>query len=429
MEAVNWGMPAVNFERMRQAFEQIGGEPNQVAYWSRPFGWKNQTLTPNPDTIYFMPFYDTREGPVVLEIPPADGGVIVGSVDDAWQTAIADVGPAGLDKGRGGKYLILPPGYEDKVPAGYLPLPSSTYAGFAILRSDIGSGSEADIAKAVQYAKRIKLYPLAQAANPPPTKFVDALDQMFDATIPYDLRFYQSLNDFVQREPWLERDRAMIDMLKTIGIEKGKPFQSDEKTQADLEDAAREAHAWMDSIYEEFFPPFDKDARWALPASPEVVEGMSTNFAKPDSYPIDGRGRTYSYAYFSTKQLGAGQYYLMTIKDNAGNDLDGGSTYRLRVPADAPVRQYWSATVYDRTSHALIRDTPRSSRGSNSQGLHKNTDGSVDIWFGPRAPEGRESNWVPTKAGGQFEVMFRLYGPEQSFFEKRWVLPDLEKIP
>jgi hypothetical protein len=134
----------------------------------------------------------------VLEIPAADENAsITDSVDDAWQTAIEDVGPAGVDKGKGGMYVILPPGYTDKVPDGYIPMPSPTYTGFAILRSTLKSGSDADIAKAVDYGKRVKVYPLSQAANPPETKFVDAIDTVFDSTIPYDLRFFQALDRFV----------------------------------------------------------------------------------------------------------------------------------------------------------------------------------------------------------------------------------------
>jgi hypothetical protein len=429
VEAVSWGMPAVNFDLMLQAAIKAGAGPNRIVFWSRPFGWKNQTLTPNPDTLYFMPFFDTKDvGPVVLEIPPAGEGVIVGSIDDAWQTAIEDVGPAGVDKGKGGKYLILPPGHKDPVPAGYLPMPSPTYSGYAILRSNPKSQSDADIARAVAYAKQVRLYPLAQAANPPPTSFIDAIDAVFDSTIPYDLRFFESLHRIVQDEPWQTRDKVMIDFLKSIGIEKGKPFAPDAKTRELLEGAIREAHAWMDGKYDEFFPPFVAGTRWALPASPEVVEGMSTQFANPDSYPIDGRGRAYTYAYFSAKHLGAGQYYLMTIKDKAGNSFDGGKNYRLTVPANAPVNQYWSATAYDRATHALIRDTSWSSRSSLTSGLQKNADGSVDIFFGPKAPAGKESNWVPTIAGRGFEVLFRFYGPEKPLFEKTWVLPDIELV-
>jgi hypothetical protein len=143
------------------------GDFNQVLYWSRLLDWKNQTLTPNPDVIYLMPFFNTKDvGPVVLEVPPADEGLFNGSIMNYWQAAIEDVGPGGVDKGKGGKYLFLPPGFDKaKVPAGYIAMPSDTYQGYALLRSVLRSGSKADVAKAVAYSKRVKLYPLSQAAN------------------------------------------------------------------------------------------------------------------------------------------------------------------------------------------------------------------------------------------------------------------------
>jgi hypothetical protein len=159
-------------------------------------------------------------------------------------------------------------------------------------------------------------------------------------------------------------------------------------------------------------PPYYEGGHWATPASAEVIEGLSTHFAKPDSYPVDSRAVSYSVGYFSPKHLGAGQFYLMAIVDKAGKPFDGGSTYRLNVPANPPVKLYWSATTYDRATHALIRNLPWSSRSSDTPGLRKNADGSVEIHFGPKAPDGKNSNWVPTKTGGQFEVLFRLYGPE-----------------
>ena len=207
VEAVIWGIPAVNYDLMLQEMlTKTKGKVNQIVYWSRLPDWKNQTLTPNPDSIYLMPFIDTKDvGPVVLEIPPADGGSITGSIDDAWQAALEDVGPAGVDKGKGGKYLILPPGYKDKAPDGYIALPSNTYQSYALLRSILKSGSAADVAKAVEYGRRVKLYPLSEASNPPPTEFVDAIDVVFYATIPYYIDLYKSLDRLVQYEPWLER--------------------------------------------------------------------------------------------------------------------------------------------------------------------------------------------------------------------------------
>ena len=430
VEAVNWGMPAVNYDLMLQAMIKTGGAPNQIVYWSKLFDWKNQTLTPNPDTIYLQPFWNMKDvGPIVLEIPPADDGSITGTIMDCWQAALEDVGPAGVDKGKGGKYLVTPPGYEGTPPDGYIVLRSMTYQGYALLRSTPGSGSDADIAKAVAYGKRIKLYPLAQAASPSETKFVDAFNVVFDSTIPYDLRFFRSLNRIVQLEPWLERDKVMIDMLKSIGIEKGKRFNPDARTEETLNAAAAEAHAWLDARYDAGFPRyFESASRWALPAIPELVKTSATLYETPDLYSVDARGLVDTYAFSTVKHLGVGQFYLMTAKDRDGRALDGAKTYRLRVPANAPVKQYWSAVVYDRTTHALVRDLSRASRSSHSSGIHKNPDGSVDVYFGPQAPAGKESNWIPTKSGGRFEVLFRLYGPEKPLFEKTWILPDIEEV-
>src|SRR6516162_11239817 len=143
LEAVIWGMPVVNFDLMYQAMvRETKGAFNQIVYWSRLPDWKNQTLTPNPDSIYLMPFINTKDvGPVVIEIPPADEGSINGTIMNVWQTPLEDVGPAGVDKGAGAMYLVLPPGYGEKAPDGYVALPSDTYQGYALLRSILNSGS------------------------------------------------------------------------------------------------------------------------------------------------------------------------------------------------------------------------------------------------------------------------------------------------
>lgn len=430
VEAVVWGMPAVNFQLMLDAFIAMGGAPNQVIYWSRPVNWRNQTLTPNPETIYFTPFYDTTNGPVVLDVPAASNdGSITGSIDDGWQNAIADVGPAGTDKGKGGRYLILPPNYKHTVPEGYIALRSSTFRGFALLRSNVKSGGDKDIADAVAYGRRIKLHPLSTSASgASETRFVDAYDKPYDATIPYDGHYFDALNRFVQAEPWLERDRVMIDTLGSLGIVKGQPVHLEEANKAAVERGAKEAHAlirlWTDEALAK--SPFYDDAHWALPVTAETIKGMSDDFPDTNSYPVDNRAVMYSLGYFSAKQLGAGQFYLMVTRDSQSNALDGSRTYRLHVPANPPVKLYWSVTAYDAETHALIRDTSWSSRGSNTPGLKKNPDGSVDIVFGPKAPAGQEVNWMPTSPHGRFELLFRLYGPEKAFFDKAWKLPDLE---
>jgi hypothetical protein len=433
IEALIWGMPAVNRDLMYQAMlRETKGRDNQMLYWSRLLDWKNQTLTPNTDVIYLTPYFDTKDvGPVVMEVPPADGGAIVGTIMDAWQTPLEDVGPAGADQGKGGKYLILPPGYNAEVPKGYIALPSVTYKGYALLRSIRKSGSEADLKKAVEYGKRIKIYPLSQAANPPPTSYVDAAGVMYDATIPYDIRFFESLDRVVQHEPWLERDRVMIDTLRTIGIEKGKAFAPNAEMIQTLNTAAKKAHDYLNGKYETLVTAgsFAPGSKWSFPESMgQVFKAAQNQFTEPNLYPVETRGLLLSFIFFLPKRLGEGQFYLMGIDDKEGNTLDGSKMYRLNVPANAPIRQYWSATLYDRETHALIREMSHAARSSQTQGLQVNENGSVDLYFGPTPPAGKESNWVPTDPKGEFEILFRFYGPLPSLFDKTWVLPDIEAV-
>ncbi len=397
VEAVIWGMPVVCFDLMYRSMVRVTkGVFNQVLYWSRlP---EPRSPTANPEAISLLPFINTKDvGAVVLEIPAAHEGAINGTVLDCWQAPLGDVGPAGADKGKGGKYLILPPGHDLAVPDGYLAMPSSTYQGYGLLRSSLWSAEEPDVTRAVAHGRRIALYPLAQAAHPPQTIFVDAIDVVFDSSIPYDVRFFESLDRMVQSEPWLERDRAMIGQLKSIGIEKGKPFKPDAKTRRILTAAAIEAQALLEVRSDTNSPSFYEGEQW-------------TNLKA-----------------FMPRPAATDQFYLVSIRDNEGRPLNGGGSYRLHVPENAPVKQSWSATGYDRLTHDFIRNVLRASRSSQSPGLQKNPDGSVDIYFGPKPPSGKQSNWVPTSADGDFEVVFRLYGPEPPLFDKTWKLPDIEK--
>jgi hypothetical protein len=429
VDAAIWGMPAVNYELMyHEMVGKLEGRYNQIVYWSRLLDWKNQTLTPNPDVIYLMPFFNTKDaGPMVLEIPPADEGVLNGSVMNYWQAAIEDIGPGGVDKGQGGKYLILPPHYDlDDIPPGYIAMPCDTYQGYALVRSVLKSGSDNDIAQAVAYAKRMKLYPLSEASNPPSTVFVDASDVLFDSTIPYDIRFFESLNRMVQAEPWLERDWAMIDPLKTLGIERGKSFGPDERARQVLNDAMLEAKALLEERWATV-QPFYEGGHWFFPVSAELHESIGNGFKTPDSYPVDERGWLYTFIFFSAKHAGRAQYYLMATEDDEGRPLQGSASYRVHVPANAPVTQYWSLTVYNRATHTFIRNAPWLGRSSQTPGLQTKDGGSVDIFFGPTAP-GPESNWIPTDPKGDFEVLARFYGPQKALFDKTWRLGDIERI-
>jgi hypothetical protein len=283
VEAVIWGMPAVNYDLMLQEALKVGASENEMVYWGKPADWHNQTLTPNPDAIYLMTFFNTKAaGPVVIEVPPAgDDGSLTANIDDLWQMPLEDAGPAGADRGKGGKYLVLPPGHGGAVPDGYIVLHPGTYAGYALLRSTLKSHDQPDVDKAVAYGKRIQVYPLSAADNPPATKFTDVKDIVFDSTIRYDVSFFISLDHIIQSEPWLERDRAMINQLGTLGIEKGKPFVPDARMKALLEAGIREAHTWLDARYEASFVPFFAAGRWSLPVSQPVSSGDTVGLHRP----------------------------------------------------------------------------------------------------------------------------------------------------
>ncbi|WP_217362970.1 DUF1214 domain-containing protein [Roseicella sp. DB1501] len=430
VEAAIWGMPAVNYDLMRQEMLKAGGTENQIIYWGRPLDWRNQTLTPNPDTLYFMSFFDLRVGPLVIEVPPGDaGGSLNGNIVNLRQMPLEDVGLLGVDRGVGGRFVLLPPGQaEPPLPAGYTALPCDTLGGYALFRANLASHGEEDVRRSLAYGRRVRIYPLAQAANPPPNALTDAKDVIFNSTIRYDASFFDNLNRIVQAEPWLPRDRLMINTLRSLGMERGKPFNPDAPTRTRFDAAMREVHAYLGAMYERGWEPFFANTNWRPAADAEFVKLQVTNYSDTEAYPSDLRGLAYTYGYIGLKRLGVGQFYLIAIHDKDGKALEGGQTYRLRVPPNVPVEQYWSVTAYDRESHALIRDMPRASRSSQVAEMARNADGSIDILFGPSAPSGRDANWIPTDPRRGFELMFRVYGPRPEFFQKRWVLPDMERI-
>jgi len=422
-------MPAVNYDLMRQEMLDVtAAKSNQVLYWGRPLDWKNQTLTPNPDTLYFMTFFDTTDGPVVFEVPPAEGGSLNGNIVTVWQMPLEDVGLLGADKGAGGKFAFVPPGWTGTLPDDITALRSDTPEGYALFRANLAGHAPEDVAKSVAYGKRIRVYPLSQAANPPETVFVDAQDVLFDSTIRYDSTFFEHLDRIVQTQGWLDRDRAMIDRLKTLGIERGNVFKPDAETRTTLAVAAVQAHAELADVYERGWGSFFEGTNWRPAAPPDLVKSTQAGYTLPDEYPTDMRGMAYFYAYIGLKRLGAGQFYLISLVDKDGEAFDGAANYRLTVPPNVPVEQYWSVTAYDRQTHALIRHMDRASRSSQVPDLAENPDGSIDIYLGPEPADGKEANWIPTDPARGFEVMFRLYAPTQALFDKTWTLPDVERV-
>ncbi|MFC4606200.1 DUF1214 domain-containing protein [Rhodococcus kronopolitis] len=423
VESAVWGMAAVNFEVMRSVMSP-GGDIEFV-YWSTLPDWRNQTLTPNPDLIYYMAFMDPgRDGPIVVDIPPGtDDHVLNGSVCNIWQVPLEDVGRFGADKGRGGQYLILPPGFDGEVPEGYIVLQSDTNRVYALLRSVLPEATQQSLNGGLDYCRGIRIYPLSAADNPPETPRRDLHGELVDTRIPYTLAFWQALDRVVQAEPWLARDRAFAEMLSSIGIERGTPFTPDARRVELLESAVREAHAWLREVYRNE-PPFYAGRQWFFPAGRDFTDGQSHNFTDGQVYPYTDRAVIYHMAFIGIKRLGIGQFYLVTLRDGDGEIFRSDRTYRMRVPANVPVSQYWSVTMYDGEDHTFIRGNSKYSVSSQQPGLVVNDDGTVDVYFGPRAVPGLEANFVETGDSESFELMFRFYGVGPAVTNKQWHLDD-----
>jgi hypothetical protein len=365
-----------------------------------------------------------------LEVPAkTDKAVLYGQIVDAWQATIADVGPSGADKGEGGKYLLVPPSYNAPVPSGYIVLRSNSYRILFGFRSiQLGGATEAE---AYAYSKTLKMYPLSEAANPPPTRFVDGRPYPLPTLPFYDIRALKDIYDIVSVEPVQPRDKVMMGMLATIGIEPGKPFNPPEKYKAAMEKGIVDAYYYMQNLATKLFASsvYWPDRHWSFVMVADAQHGFE--FVSNDAVEIDKRAAAWFFFTFYPKVLTdrAGTVYLAPIADSNGRPLEAGKTYKLRVPKDVPAREFWSLTMYDRRTWAFVNNPlDRAGLGSfNMEQMKVNADGSVDLYVGPNAPAGLESNWIPTM-GKEPYLWFRLYGPEEAFWDKSFKLLDLDEV-
>lgn len=430
VEAAIWGMPAVSMRGFIKSIRRdLGGDWNDVVYFSTPMTTRHGFLTPNNQVPYVISALSTRNGPMVVDVPAASEKTkYFGSIIDLWQLPITDVGPSGADAGKGAKYLFLPPGYDREVPDGYLvyrPKSFSLYLGFRPVSEKGGTLQEA-----VAYAKRLKVYPLRTAAKPPPTRFIDAYPKTWDTLPKYDISFFEDLAAAIANEPVQKRDLAMMGLLDRIGIRHGEPFNPDAKEKKLLESAIEDAYAYMQFLFVtpgQQLTPYWKGSRWMTLNLPKEQAAAGFPFLTKDRMLVDTRGGLYFWATFLPKKLGGGSFYLMGLRDSDGTLFDGKSLYRLRVPPDTPASDFWSAIVYSMKTKGFLEKVERVGLSSlDKKALKANDDGSIDVFFGPKAPEGMSSNWIPT--GEDFFLIFRLYGPQKALFEKTWQLPDVEKV-
>jgi hypothetical protein len=317
VEAAIWGMPLVNTDAMRQAyFRDVGAKYNDICYFSKPQDWKFQVTTPNASTNYIYFNFNLKSGPVVIEIPAAADAELLGSMVDAWDEPMADIGPAGEDEGRGGKYLLLPPDFKGETPPGYFPLRYPTYNGYALYRAIRNGTSDADAAAALALVKKLRVYPLAQAASPPEQRFIDIYGKTFDGIAKFDESFFESLNRMVQEEPVQPRDMIMMRMLKSVGIEKGKDFEPALATQSILKSPAQEAQAYFIELLTSYSQPWWPDRTWSPPDRTGVQTGFT--YQVGDTLDVDARGFANFAAFALPKKTGTSLVYLFTFRDNRG---------------------------------------------------------------------------------------------------------------
>jgi hypothetical protein len=431
VEAAIWGMPAVSMRSAINATKRdLGGDWNDVVYFSKPMEARHGFLTANNQVPYLVASIHTKDGPMVVEVPAASETTkFFGSIIDAWQLPIADVGPTGDDEGKGAKYLFLPPGYEGAVPDGYLVYRPATFSLHLAFRPVSEAGGTLE--QAVAYAKTLQVYPLSAAANPPPTDLLDAYPRVWNTLPKYDTTFFEELATVVDEEPVQERDLAMMGLLHSIGIRKGEPFAPDAATRRIFELALADAYDEMQWYFETpglALAPWWEGLQWMGPNLSTEQAERGFPYLTDDRLMIDERaGGIYFWATFLPKKLGGGSFYLMGLRDASGELLDGSSTYSLRVPADTPAADFWSVIVYSMKTKGFVEGASTVGLSSlDAASLKANEDGSIDVYFGPEAPTGLESNWIPT--GEPFFLVFRFYGPEPPLFDKSWRLSDVKKV-
>jgi len=429
VDAVVWAMPLLNFAAFRDAHAAAGVGPNDVAYYSRIQNWKFQTATPNNTTPYVNFYWDVSDGPVVVEIPAsADGVGIFGTLMDAWQRPIDDVGAAGRDRGLGGRYVLAPPGYDGALLPGAYVYEQRTNNGFGILRAIIPDASDENLAKAAAFAQRIRIYPLSQAQAPPPMRYVDTYDVLLEMTPVLDGSVFRRIHALLQEERFEDRDLSMMGLLAQLGIKKGEAFTPSAETQAVFDQAGPDALQYMVEQYHRYLNPMMYEGKkWSTLTPPGVIETEFT-YEFPTYYDYHARGSLYYAIISSVKNYGSASFYLDLAETPDGEWLDGGARYRLTVPPNVPVRDFWAVTAYDLETASYIRNVERGSIDSNMPGLERNDDGSVDIYFGATAPPGLESNWLPTDPQRRFFLLFRFYGPEAAVTNGTFELNDIERV-
>lgn len=414
-------MRAASMVAMRNGLRKAGiKKSNEVAIFEVLMDSKSLWLTANTETVYAVTFLDLqKDGPTVIEVPPN----VLGILDDMWMRYICDLGNAGPDKGQGGKYLILPPGYKGQVPEGFHVFRSRTYGAWLIVRGFLVDGETGPAVASLK--KHLKIYSLAKAQTPPAMVFKDLSGNFHNTVHANDFHFFEEIDSLIQEEPLDAITPEARGRLALLGIEKGKPFDPDKRMRAMLGEAALVGAAIARSLVfaarDEQVYIYPGDKTWFNPfviGNHEFIKDGGLHHDAVIQFMYAATGITPAMA---IAMPGVGSQYAAAATDATGNYLDGSKTYSLTLPANAPVKDFWSIVLYDPQTRSMLQTDQRfPSVNSQTGGAQKNPDGSTTVYFGPQAPKGKTANWVQTVPGKGFFLILRLYGPLESWFDKTW---------
>jgi len=425
-------IPAVSTYSLLQGSRDVGApDSNQVVIWEQMGNSRHLILTFNNTSLYTWSMLDLeRDGPTVVDIPPG----VLGVLDDGYMRYLSDLGAAGPDKGKGGKYLVLPPGYDGEVPEGYFVVKSTSYVVWNFMRGYV-RGSVKDPANVKKAADNIlnnlKVYPLAKKDNPPKMEFTNMSGKYYNTIPPNDFSYFERVNEIVQKEPISFIEPETRGLIAAIGIVKGKPFKPDARMKKILSDAVAigNAYARANTVF-----PRDPGARIYGPESEWVMgfAGKDPFFLKDGARRYDARLWMHYNAIVVTPAMavtkpGLGSDYGIAGMDSKHQPLDGAKTYKLHLPPNIPVKDNWSVTIYDPQTRSMMQtDQPAAGLGSLDGDIKKNADGSIDIYFSPKAE--KDKNWIQTIPGKSWFIILRMYGPLEPWLNKTWRPSELELI-
>jgi hypothetical protein len=457
----------VSIRAIHKALMSGGVKDNEFIVFSELMDAKSLFLTGNADTVYAFGFLDLTKGPIVLEVPPK----FLGAIDDYWFRWVTDIGAPGPDRGEGGRYLILPPGYDGPMPAGgffvgHARTTRVVWFGRAFLenKSDPKPAAEA-------IRKFTKVYPyeagavgtpiaeflagktrLAGITPPPPTLFHEGSGKVMNTIPPNDFSYFEMLNEVVQQEPATALDPELMGPLAAIGIIKGKPFAPDARMKKILTEALAVANATSRSLFMNprdptwFYYPdsawwnllFETGYQFETPI-PLITREGAKPFPPTGYRTLDARTSFFYCAIgispgMAMRLSGIGSQYLFASLDSNKQYLDGGKTYKVMLPKDIPEADFWSFTLYDNQTRSMLDTPQRYPRAGNqsypSPAAEPSADGSTTVYFGPKQPEGvKRGNWIQTVPGKGYFVILRLYSPLEPFFAKTWRVSEIEMVP